>query len=500
MLWLAFPGGGDLPLLLPLALVPLLLAMGAGNGRQAILVGLVAGLVHHLSLLYWITTVLTTYGGLPWVLSFPALFFLALYMSLYWAVFGGLAHLFLATLPPAASLWMLPALWVGLDWLRALLFSGFPWMDLGYALYDIPLAIQSADLFGHYGLTYLIVLTNLLLVLLLRHHQRFRSMILPALPVVAVLLLVTLYSRERLHQVAILTKTAPRQEIGVIQGNIDQAIKWSPEQLQKTVDTHLGLSEKLVQGRAPSLIVWPETSLPFYPLAEPHMARLRPLLRLNNLALLSGVPWLEASTAPGQSTRLYNSALLLKPDGRVAGTYHKSHLVPFGEYVPLQEYLPFLAPLVEAAGNFSAGTIDRPLEHGKARLGILICFESVFPDLTRQWLMTGANLLVNLTNDAWYGRSSAPHHSLAMAVLRAVEARRSLVRSANTGISAFIEPTGEILLRSELFEPWAESREVAILEAITFWAAFGHRFAPACLIVSIFSLPVALVIRRRRQN
>ena len=192
--------------------------------------------------------------------------------------------------------------------------------------------------------------------------------------------------------------------------------------------------------------------------------------------------------------------MLLKPEGRVAGTYHKSHLVPFGEYVPLQEYLPFLAPLVEAAGNFTAGTIERPLEHGKARLGILICFESVFADLTREWLAAGANLLINLTNDAWYGRSSAPHHSLAMAVLRAVEARRSLVRSANTGISAFIEPTGEIALRSDLFVSWTESRQVALLDEITPWARYGYFFAPASLILSLFSLSAALLVRRRRQN
>lgn len=499
MLWLAFPGGGAMPVFLALALVPLLLALG-GSSRRAALAGLVAGMVHHLLLLYWITTVLTTYGGLPWLLSVPALVLLALYMSLYWAAFAAIARLSFATLPPLATLWLLPALWVGLDWLRAQLFTGFPWMDLGYALYQHPLAIQGADLLGHYGLTYLIVLVNLLFALLLEQRRRPSAVAGLVLPVGLLLILTVLYGRARLEEVADLLKTSPRQEIGVVQGNIDQALKWSPEQLQKTVDTHLDLSEKLVQNQSPSLIVWPETALPFYPLAEQPMAALRTLLRLNNLALLSGVPWLEAPAQAGGKTRLYNSALLLKPDGRMAGTSHKSHLVPFGEYVPLQEYLPFLAPLVQAAGDFSAGRVERPLEHRQARLGILICFESVFPDLTRQWLAAGANVLVNLTNDAWYGRSSAPHHSLAMAVLRAVEARRSLVRSANTGISAFVEPTGEILVRSEIFVPWAESRQVALLDGSTGWAQFGHRFAPACLLACVFAGVAALAIRRRRQN
>ena len=179
----------------------------------------------------------------------------------------------------------------------------------------------------------------------------------------------------------------------------------------------------------------------------------------------------------------------------MAGNIIKSHLVPFGEYVPLKRFLPFLAPLVEAVGDFSRGTIDQPLVWQEVRAGVLICFESVFPELTRSWVMAGANMLVNLTNDAWYGKSSAPQHSLAMAVFRAVETRRSLVRSANTGISAFIAPTGTIDRQSELFVPWAATSPVVLCSELTFWARYGYWFAPVCLAIGLLG-GLAAVLRR----
>jgi apolipoprotein N-acyltransferase len=500
LLWLAFPGGGAMPALLAVALAPLFATLRLGTPRMAALAGLSAGLVHHLLLLYWITIVLSTYGGLPWFLSGPALLLLALYMSLYWALFALGARLALDTLPPWACLWLLPALWVGLDWLRSLLFSGFPWMDLGYALAGQPLLIQTADLVGHYGLTYVIVLVNLLVVLLLRHRRHRPTLAALILPACLLLLCAGLYTRQRLAEVKTLTEEAPRITLGVVQGNIDQAVKWSPQQLQKTVDSHLQLSEKLAADPAPQLLVWPETALPHYPLDEMLMRRLETLLLRHQVALLSGVPWLEMSARPTGKPPLYNSALLLDRRGKVAGLYHKSHLVPFGEYVPLQELLPFIAPLVQAVGDFSAGTIESPLPLGDARLGVLICFESVFPELSRRWVAAGANLLVNLTNDAWYGRSSAPQHSLAMAVLRAVETRRSLVRSANTGISAYIEPSGAISARSEIFVPWAEKRGVALLDEKTVWMRFGHLFAPLSLAAGFFAVALASTLRRRRKE
>ena len=501
-LGLSFPGGGEIWPLLFLALVPLLFGIQTGSPRQAALCGLVAGLGHFLLLLYWIVIVLGTYGGLAWYFSIPALLFLALYMGLYFSLFAAFARIIFTIFPGVAALWLLPALWVGLDWLRSVLFTGFPWMDLGYALYKVPMAIQIADLLGHHGVTYVIVFINTLLFLLARTRPSGRRLLLLLVPACLLIAGAALYSLQRFAEVnqASTAVATPKFNIGVVQGNIDQSVKWSPSQQTTTVATYLSLSESLMASGPPALIVWPETALPFYPLNNDNMGPLRKLVEGRGLALLTGAPWYEVLDRKTQNVLFFNSALLLQPDGEFHGKYYKSHLVPFGEYVPLKQFLPFIAPLVEAAGNFSTGTIEQPLAWKDARAGILICFESVFPEISRQWVKAGANLLINLTNDAWYGKSSAPYHSLAMAVLRAVETRRSLVRSANTGVSAFISPTGTIELQSEIFVPFAAARAVTLMQGETFWVRYGHLFAPACLAIGLLGSCLAIVRRRQKTH
>jgi len=502
LLWLAFPGGGEIFPLLFVALTPLLFALERATPRQALLSGLLTGTLHFLLLLYWIVIVLGTYGGLPWFLSIPALLLLAFYMGLYFSLFALLGRAILTTFPAVAALWLLPALWVGLDWLRSVLFTGFPWMDLGYGLYSVPVAMQSADLLGHHGLTFLIVLCNTLPVVLVRVWPSRRALAALALPALLVLTAAAVYSQLRLTEVQKTQKAAstPRLKVGVVQGNIDQSRKWSPSQQSQTVQTYVDLSESLMTGAAPSLVVWPETALPFFPMTSDYIVPLRSLVKDRDLALLTGAPWYEVVDRTTKKLRFFNSAVLLQADGEFHGKYHKAHLVPFGEYVPLKQFLPFLAPLVEAAGDFTAGTIEKPLVWKDAQAGILICFESVFPDISRQWVKAGANVLINLTNDAWYGKSSAPYHSLAMAVFRAVETRRSLVRSANTGISAFISPAGTIEAQSEIFVPWAAAKTVALMQQETFWVRYGYLFAPICLTVGILSGGLAVIRGRRRKT
>lgn len=510
-LWLSFPGGGEIRPLLAIALIPLLFAVRAGSLTMAALSGLVAGLAHFLPLLYWIVIVLGKYGGLAWFISVPALVLLALYMSVYVAVFGVLARMILQTFPAALALWLLPSLWVGFDWLRGVLFTGFPWMDLGYALYQTPLLIQIADLAGHHGVTFVIVFCNTLLFLAVTARRTtVAEYLLLGCCGIGLLGGTWLYSNQRLVEISsrVAAPETVRLNIGIVQGNIDQSIKWSPAEQKSTVDAYLTLTASLMKPAtqtetktntksSPALVVWPETALPFYPLGGDHMGPLRNLVAGQEMALLTGAPWYEIIDRQNNKVKFYNSGLLLQPDGQFAGKYYKAHLVPFGEYVPLKKFLFFLAPLVEAVGDFSPGTIEKPLVWKEAKAGMLICFESVFPELSRQWVLAGANILVNLTNDAWYGRSSAPYHSLAMAVLRAVETRRSLVRSANTGISAFIAPSGVIEEQSAIFVPWAAAREVVLSGEETVFVRHGHLFAPVCFVLGlIFSL---VAVKRRRE-
>ena len=490
----AMPGRlGWWPLLFA-ALVPLLsVSVRERPGRSA-LAGLLFGVAYHLCLLYWIVFVLGRYGGLPVWLSVPALLLLCLYMALYPALFAGLlsvASKRSGGLRPATFL-LAPALWVGLDWLRSVLFTGFPWMDLGYGLYRAPLLLQAADLGGHHLLTFCLVLANTVLLYVLTWWQeRQRSgqrTLLPVAVGLAFLAVVVGYSFFRVGQVESLTAAAPRARIAVVQGNISQELKWTPAQKEATVEIYRRLSSESIAASQPALLVWPETALPFFPDNDPLFSQVTGLARQHRVWLLTGAPNFFLASGPQggspDNITYANSALLLSTEGEVLCRYDKQHLVPFGEYVPLQELLTFLQPLVEGVGNFKPGEQSDPLVAGPMRLGMLICYESIFPDLARKSVVAGANLLVNLTNDAWYGRSSAPHHSFAMAILRSVETRRTLVRAANTGISGFVSPLGRVISQGPLFEPLALTEEIPLFAGDTPFVRFGHLFAPACLLLA----------------
>ncbi len=503
LLWLAFPGGGEFWPLVAFALVPfLLLVMGAQRGRQAAVYGLLIGLVHFLIVLYWLVTVLGYYGGLPPYFSVPALVLLALYMGLYWGVCAFAARLFWIRLPLPLALWLIPCFWVGLDWCRSFLFSGFPWMDLGYVLANVPWLLQSADVWGHYGLSFVVILINTLLAALLfkgsEESKPRNSRMRMILPVIVLCCGVSIYSFWRWQQIEAQIQAGERILVGVVQGNIPQDQKWSPALQAQTVDTYCRQSRGLIEQNRPALLVWPETALPFYPMGlfpHPLLQSVVNLTSLGETPLLTGAPEQRTGKSPQgtaekkDADRIYyfNSALLFDTGGQISDRYSKSHLVPFGEYVPLKKILPFLAPVVEAVGDFSPGVISHPLACQKARIGVLICFESIFPEIARKWAGVKANLLINLTNDAWYGRSSAPHHSLAMTVLRAVETRRSLVRAANTGFSGFIDPLGRKQLVSPLFVQWAAASEVVLMEEETCFVHWGYLFAPWCLAVALLS-------------
>lgn len=521
LLYLSSPGSLELGGCAWLALVPLLWACRNTTPRRAAVLGLATGFFYYTALLYWITIVLGTYGHLPWWLSAPALLLLALYMSLYTAFFAaGISWAGRS----ASVVWIAPLLWVSLDLIRSRLFTGFPWQDLAYSQYQTPLLLQTADLAGHYGVTFLIVLTNGLGVTALSlltgksKHQppgaNRRNVLAVALPAVLVLITAFSYSTWRYQQLKTSVNEADSMTVAVVQGNMPQDQKWVGSLQNKTVRKYLILSECAIAEQNPALLVWPETALPFFPLETPLFSKAVDLLvGRHQVNLLTGAPHREATGSPLKED-YYNSAFLLVPDNpapsaanafpgsppssfRIAGRYDKQHLVPFGEYVPLRDFLPIPAPLVESVGDFTPGRASGPVSCQKANIGVLICFESIFPELTRQQVLGGATLLVNITNDAWFGRSSAPWQHLSMAVFRAVEVRRSMARAANTGISGFIDPLGRLLKISPLFTESFLVERVPLLKQETFYSRHGHYFPELCLILLLCA---AGFIRLRRKN
>ncbi|MGE4403713.1 MAG: apolipoprotein N-acyltransferase [Desulfobulbus sp.] len=492
LLALAMPGRiGCWPLLF-IGLVPLLLiALYARPGRSA-LSGFVFGMVYHLALMYWILIVLGRYGGLPLWLSVPALLLLSAYMAVYPALFcfllsrvaGRSWHRERSIAP---LVWGAPVLWAGLEYVRGILFSGFPWMDLAYGLFGQPKLIQAADLGGHHLISFTLVLCNGLIVALIDRQRRsvrwdvhFERRLLIA--AVGFLVFIGGYSLVRYQVAGSMAARSMQARVAVVQGNVDQALKWSPEVKSATVDTYIRLSRQALRGEDIELVVWPETALPFFPQQDPLMERVSTFASVHNIWLLTGAPLYRLTPGDGgeRQVRYYNGAVLVGPDGRLHGRHAKQHLVPFGEYVPLRRFLPFLEPLVVSVGDFSPGQEKGPLVLGPMRLGMLICYESIFPEIAHEAVLRGANLLVNITNDAWYGRSSAPYQSLAMAVFRAVENKRSLIRAANTGISGFVDPLGHVVQESGIFSEDALVSQVPMLEITTVFNRQGFRFGSVC--------------------
>ena len=484
LIWLGFPGGGEWWPLLFIALVPFFYSLTHFSGRSLFFLGFVTGLVMYGSQLYWLVNVLSTYGGLPIFLAVPALFLLMSYMALYIGAAAICVRLLFLALPPVLTLLAVPLLWVGIDWFRSVFLGGFPWMDLGYGLARVPEYIQFSELFGHHSITFLIVLVNTLAALLIRGERG--SFILPSVVVIVGISSAAYYSHMRWQGMSEkLDHREPVMRVGIVQGNIEQQLKWSAAHEKLTVDTYLTKTSELTEQKDVDLVVWPETALPFYLTGYDGAGELLSRATSNGAALLTGAPWYEVVDYDKQEVNYFNSAQLFLSDATRGGSYYKSHLVPFGEYVPLKKYMPFLEPLVVNVGDFSPGKVEDTLNYKDAKMGVLICFESIFPDIARRWVLQGANVLINVSNDAWYGRSSAPYHSMAMTVFRAIETRRAVVRAANTGISAFIDPLGRVETASAIFTLWSHAEDVPLLEQQTFFVKKGYLFAPLSFFLSI---------------
>lgn len=484
----AFPRP-DLYLLAWIALVPLFAVMR----RRPFASGFAAGLVFFAVVLYWLNIVMTTYGGLSPFLSLLAYLFLLIYLAGYFAVVTWAACR-LEILLKIPALVSLPILWVALEYLRGILLTGFPWALLGYSQQNFLPAIQSADVTGVYGVSLLLVAVNAALAWLLREPRRKLAWC----GALAVLLLsVSHLGYGFWREMQPLDQREVQLQVALVQGNIDQAIKWNPEQRQATVDKYLQLSS---QGGAPApeLIIWPEAATPFY-LQDPSLyaAQVRQLPEQLGSYLLVGSPAYQQVSE--QSYLNYNSAFLFSPQGVELGRSDKIHLVPFGEYVPLGNLLSFVDKLVVGVGDFSPGTI-RPLPLNGYSLGVLICYEAIFPELAREYVRQGSDLLVNLTNDAWFGNSSAPYQHLAMTRFRAIENRVWLARSANTGISALIAPSGKVVAASALFATTSLSGTVGLGSEATLYTRFGDLLAYLCLLLSAGFLVAALLARQRLRS
>jgi len=470
LLILSFPKFG-VGLTAWISLLPLLYALRGKNSLQGLLLGVTAGFTAHIGIMYWITCVVVEYGYLPYPVGIAAMLLLSLYLSVYTGLF---AALLVFSRRRGLPFWVAaPVLWVVLEYGKSQLLTGFPWENLGYSQYLYLPVIQIADVAGVYGVSFLIVFVNAILYELFFVATEKRSKAARIIAVLAVPALVCTYGVFRLQELEAAVKTAPSLTARIAQGNIDQSVKWDPRYQRETIAAYADLSAPAPAAGSdrPELIVWPETAFPsfFQDINDLHRD-VAGLARSAASWLLFGSP---AYTYRGGELVLFNSAFLLAPDGTIAGRYDKVHLVPYGEYVPWRRFFPFINKLVAGIGDFGVGPGYHPLSLSDRRLGVLICYEGIFPEAARDYKRGGAEFLINITNDAWFGRTSAPYQHLSMTVFRAVENRLDVIRAANTGISALIDATGRIGERKELFQRGRLDVKIHFYGRDTFYATHG---------------------------
>jgi len=451
--------------------------------------GLLFGVAHFGTLLWWLAPTIHEYGNLPLALAVPVIGLLVIYLSIYlglWAwVFSILAGRGVRGLPLAASG---AGLWGITEWLRGNLFTGFPWGSIALTLHRYPTFIQSADIFGMYGVGVLLVLACIFIWDLVEGPSWRKLFYL--------LVLVLGTASYGLQQQAKDLGHGRRICLLAVQGSIPQNVKWNPGIGDKAIKRYFSLTKKALfrcqEGMEPRLVVWPETAITTIFQDDPLVqGRIQAFSRRINAFLLFGSVSYEFRNRPsGRGPVFYNSSYLIGPTGKVLGRYDKRHLVPFGEYMPLGPFSYLGKRYLPTAGDFEPGRGRGTISARGFRVGILICFESIFPDLSRKSVKEGANVLAVMTNDAWFGRTGAPFQHEAMSVFRAVETRRWVVRAANTGVSSIIDPWGRRIARTRIFEPASISAEARLLSHETPFVLLGD--AGFFLLVLVLFVPIVV--------
>ncbi len=464
-----------------LSLLPLLVCIRGRPLGTAFRRGWLFGLSFYLAVLYWIPSTIGNYTRIPVVAALLLLVLLAAVLALGAGLFAaGLEWMAAAGISRVVAA---PVLWVAIEWTRTFFPVGFPWASLGYSQHSVLTVLQSADLAGVYGISALIVFVSAALAELRDGVARHRRLIAAT---VILFVVVLAYGRLRLAAVEGAGSTASIR-VGLIQANVEQASKWDDRLQDEILARHMELSREAAD-RGARLVVWPEASLPFVFDSDDRSRVLVDFAAGRGTDMLVGAP--GYGRRGGRPPMAYNEAWHISGEGRVSEPYDKIQLVPFGEYVPFGPLLAWVDRAVEVVGTFGRGT-ERVVFAGpeadfaggrrRARFSALICYEAIFPALVRDFVRGGADFLVNISNDAWYGPTAAPHQHLAMAALRAVEHRMPLLRATNTGVSAVVAPTGRVLSASPLFETAVVVETVTVPEIASVYTAVGDLFVYLCL-------------------
>ncbi len=477
------------------ALLPFLWALSlpgkdglALSVRNSVTLGYLCGVLWYFGNCFWIYQTMYLYGGLPKPVSLGIVVLFSLYLGLYHALFAGLFALALRRVEPLVAMGLAPFLWVAVELARGRI-TGFPWDLLGNVLVDDKGAIWIAPLAGVMGISFIVVAQNAILAgALVGKTRRYVLLgVCEVLLVAGLLLGKSLSGGEApsAHQSAVLLQ----ENLGVgAMRALDQPMSETDE---LALFANLSLAPKLVAGVAaekPALVVWPE--------APSHLQSNDPMVRdyLAHLAQTAQAPVIAGSLGVdpnpqvARGVSVYDSAALINANGTYAGRYDKIHLVPWGEYIPFKRFLSFAQKLTEGAGDMDAGQARSVFTTGGHTYGVFICYESIFGDEVRQFARNGAEVLVNISDDGWYGETGAPWQHLNMARMRAIENHRWVLRSTNTGVTTSIDPSGRVAVEAPRHVRAAFVFPFGFEQGTTFYTRHGDWFAYLCAVISVLVL------------
>lgn len=489
---LAFPKT-ELFYLAWVSLLPLIFLLVKTKPGQGFIIGLISGFCFYCVLLYWIPAVPIHYGGLSLGLSALIYILLALFLALFWGLFGLTVSFFSVKIPKLVFI-LIPFVWVSTEFIMTYLFTGFPWGLLGASQYkNIPF-LQFASLTGVYGLSFILVLFQSLLVFSTKEKVKNRiTLVLVSLSLVLIFHAGGFFS---------LKNTAASKEsftASLIQGNTSASTDFSTQPFEKTYEMfqkHMSLSRQAYKNGG-ELIIWPELSVPlcFSCQFEPYLEFSEQLFQFSKstgCTLLLGTSEISQTE---KNNYFFNAAVCVNPDLSLS-SYYKMHLVPFGEYTPYQKIFSFISKFTHAVGELTPGKEHQLHQFKNIPFGSPICYEIIFPSLVRKFVKMGAGFLVTITNDGWYGTSAAPYQHFSLAVLRAVENRRYLLRSATTGISGVVDPYGRIIAKSKLHTTTFINAHFNPRKSLTFYTKYGDILPYTGLTLSLVFLILCLVKRK----
>jgi len=495
------------------------LRLQPASPAQAFLLSYVCGILWYAGTCYWIYDTMHQYGGLSAATAALALFLFSCYLGLYHGFFGLLLSLLARRsrdyrYPLVAA----PFLWVAVELARTLI-TGFPWNLLGTAQVDNAALGRIAQWTGVYGVSFEIALVNVALAAaFLVPREKRSAMLTAALAAAAVLQVGQLIDAPPAH--------ADHAAL-LVQQNIPVAMSWTPKTFEQTLSELIDLTDTSAMTQSASvppsatpsvyqstssqtgstqastkidLVVWPESPAPFFTNDGVFRARLSDMARQTQTWVVAGAIGVPPAPVSGTTTKMFNSAALISPSGEWMARYDKIHLVPFGEYLPFPSVFAFAGGLTKEVGEFEHGVSRRPLDAGGTRIGVFICYESIFPGEVREFAGQGAQVLVNTSNDGWYGDSGAYAQHLNQTRMRAIESNRWLLSATNTGVTASIDPLGRVTATIPRKQRAALVAPYALTSVTTFYSRHGDWFAYLCAIISLGALLVRFTLLKNRED